>query len=241
MQIKDDTSLYRLVNLKKYYNSNFSLDIPYLNIKRGKSIGIIGLNGSGKSTLCRLLAFIESPSMGEIYFQGIKCTTENFKISRRITMLLQNPYLLKRSVFDNVAYGLKVRGERKNILKDVNEALQSVGLSPTKYAKRKCFELSGGEAQRVALASRLIIRPEVLILDEPTSNIDNLNASLIKEAILRIKNKYNTSLILSSHDHIWLNSIADDIIRIHDGRIASSGIKKVIEGPMVSWYRYFMI
>ncbi len=229
--MSDNTLLYKVKDLRHGYNNRFMLNIPELGIDSGVSIGFIGPNGSGKSTLFRILAFLEAPFEGSIYFNGEKVINDNISFRNDVTLLLQESYLLKRSVFENVAYGLRVRGEKRNLKERVFEALQWVGLSPEEFAGRRWFELSGGEAQRVALASRLVLRPRVLILDEPTSNIDQLSASLIKEAITTIRKRYNTSLIISSHDHVWLNRVADDVLRIHDGRIVGSGAENIIEGP----------
>jgi len=229
----DNTSLYRVINIKHGYNNRFRLEIPDLTINKGISIGFIGSNGSGKSTLFRILAFLETPSEGTIFFNGKNVYGRPLSIKNDVTLLLQKPYLLKRSVFENIVYGLKMRGEKKNLKQRAFEALRWVGLSPEDFSQRRWFELSGGEAQRVAIASRLILKPKVLILDEPTSNIDQLSASLIKEAITAIRNRFNTTLIISSHDHVWLNKVADNILIIHNGRITGSGTENIIEGP---WY-----
>ncbi|MDY6969881.1 MAG: ATP-binding cassette domain-containing protein [Spirochaetota bacterium] len=228
----DKMPLYTISNLKHGYNNQFMLDVPELSINRGSSVGFIGPNGSGKSTLFRILAFLEKPSQGSIIFDG-KEYTNNDSIRKKVTLLDQNPYLLKRSVFENVAYGLRTRSQKDDLKDRVNKALEWVGLPPDKFANRRWNELSGGEAQRVALASRFILKPKVLLLDEPTSNIDLLSASLIKEAVNTIRERYNTTLIISSHDHVWLNSVTDDILSIYDGRIVGSGNENIITGP---WY-----
>jgi tungstate transport system ATP-binding protein len=93
------------------------------------------------------------------------------------------------------------------------------------------MELSGGEAQRVALAARLVINPEVLILDEPTANVDQHSTSLIKRAISAYRNQYNTTLIMTSHDIIWLNSVSDRVMRMHNGRIVGQGSDNLLHGP----------
>ncbi len=223
--------IYELKNIKHGYNHKFALDIPELSIEKGTSLGFAGPNGSGKSTLFRILAFLETPSEGSVLYKGERIAGDNSSVRNDVTMLLQNPYLLKRSVFENVAYGLRMRNEKKEIKNRVFEALGQVGLSPEKFSNRRSYELSGGEAQRAALASRLVLKPETLILDEPASNIDNESSFLIKEAINKIRELYNTTLIISSHDHLWLNRVADDILRIHDGRIVGSGMGNIIEGP----------
>ncbi len=145
-------------------------------------------------------------------------------------MVPQNPYLLKRTVFDNIAYGLKIRKQTKNLKEKVEEALSLVGLD-TSFATRKWSQLSGGEAQRVALAARLILKPKVLILDEPTTGVDTNSAQLIKEAILIAKQKYNTTIFISSHDHNWLNHICDRKVSLHQGNLVESGSVNLLFAP----------
>ncbi len=223
--------LYQITNLKYRYGEHFELNVQTLNIEHGTSIGFAGSNGSGKSTLLRLLAFVETPESGEIRFDGSVRTKNGSGLKRDITMLLQEPYLLKRSVFENVAFGLKVRDDRKNLKGKVHGAMELVGLPPGEFARRRWNELSGGEAQRIALASRLVLRPKVLILDEPTASVDHQSARLIKEAILECRSRFGMSLIIASHDRVWLNSATDTVKRMHDGRIVGTGVENILSGP----------
>lgn len=222
-------TLYTLYGIRHRYSS-FVLDIPELDIHEGKSIGFTGPNGSGKSTLLRILSFLEKPQKGSVLYKGREMQGST-GLTGEVTLLQQDPYLLKRTVFDNVAYGLKVRGKTRNIRQTVFDELHNVGLAPEKFAERKWFELSGGEAQRVALAARLILSPAVLILDEPTANIDRNSSMLVKDAAIKMHRENGTTLIISSHDHVWLNRIADEIYRLHDGRIAGKDIENILEGP----------
>ncbi|MDT8272094.1 MAG: ABC transporter ATP-binding protein [Desulfomonilia bacterium] len=226
-----DKPLYQVENLKFYYGERFELDITELVIPERCTIGFIGPNGGGKSTLLKLLAFLEHPHQGSISFSGRKVTVDANPFRRDVTMLLQEPYLLKRTVFENVAYGLKVRGEKQGIRKKVHESLEQVGLMPESFASRSWHELSGGEAQRVALASRLILRPRVLILDEPTTSVDQASALLIKEAINICRRESNTTLLIASHDHLWLTSVTDDIRKIYQGKIVGFATENLIFGP----------
>jgi tungstate transport system ATP-binding protein len=137
-----------------------------------------------------------------------------------VTMLSQEPYLLKRSVKDNVSYGLKLRGARDRMDK-VTEVLHRVGLDPDKFSGRSWHQLSGGEAQRVALAARLVLRPKVLLLDEPTASLDKDSAARIKAASLAARTEWGTSLVVVSHDLPWLESVCDNILVLADGRLAT--------------------
>jgi tungstate transport system ATP-binding protein len=215
--------IYSLQRVVRAYGTDFTLHIPDLNIVKGESVGIVGYNGSGKSTLLRILAFLDRADDGEIVYRGSS--------ARKITMLLQHHYLFKRSVYENVAFGLKMRRGRDRIRERVAESLNLVGLRPSLFMHRRWMELSGGEAQRVALAARLVINPEVLILDEPTASVDQHSTALIKNAISRYRQKYNTTLVMTSHDIIWLNSVSDRVMRMHNGRIIGRGTDNLLHGP----------
>ena len=226
-----DAPLYEIKDLEYRYGDKFILNIPHLTIEKGDSISLSGPNGSGKSTLLKILAFIEFPCRGTVSFNGIKATNVNAPLTQNVTLLLQDPYLLKKTVFENVAYGLRVRRSKDNLTARVCESLRLVGLPPERFAQRRWYELSGGESQRVALASRIIINPEVLILDEPTANVDQQSAFLIKEVISSIRKKFGTSLIIVSHDHIWRNQVTDKNIDIYEGRIREYSTHNIVHGP----------
>jgi tungstate transport system ATP-binding protein len=219
MECKDNTAIYALKGVSQAYRGRTVLNINSLAIPRTSITGLTGPNGSGKSTLLRILAFLEDPLRGKVIFQSRPCSSRDQGIRRKVTLLTQEPYLLKRSVHANVAYGLKARGERKTAER-VAEALRLVSLSPAGFGKRSWHELSGGEAQRVALAARLVLRPDVLLLDEPTANLDAESAKQIKEASLAVRRDWGTTLVIASHDMNWLQSICDRILSLSDGLLA---------------------
>lgn len=223
-------SLYELHNVEQYYDGRKVLNIDNLTLDENQIVGFFGPNGSGKSTLFSLLSFIDKQSTGEIDFNGISNKKIDQETKQSVVIVPQNPYLLKRTVFDNISYGLKLRKETANLKEKVEEALSIVGLESS-FAQRKWSQLSGGEAQRVALAARLILRPKVLILDEPTSGVDTNSAQLIKEAILYAKQKYNTTIFISSHDHNWLNHICDRKVALFQGNLVESGSVNLLFAP----------
>lgn len=223
-------TLFELKDVEQFYDGKQVLSIPSLTLEANQIIGFFGPNGSGKSTLFSLLSFIEKPSSGTIKLSGVCSKKLDIETKQTIVMVPQNPYLLKRSVFENVAYGLKLRGETKDIKEKVLEALSLVGLESS-FSERKWSQLSGGEAQRVALAARLILKPKVLILDEPTTGVDTNSAQLIKEAILSAKQKYNTTIFISSHDHNWLNHICDKRIGLFQGKLVENGSVNLLFAP----------
>lgn len=210
--------IYELRNLVQTHAGREVLRIDSLDVPQGDILGISGHNGSGKSTLLAILAFLKSPALGEIRLGGEACTVSTPGVRRRVTLLTQEPYLLKRSVRANVEYGLRVRGE-KNLEPRVRDALAEVGLDPDSFMDRSWRALSGGEAQRVALAARLVLRPQVLLLDEPTSNLDPESADRIHCAALAARDR-GTSLVAVSHDMDWLRSVSDMMVTLKGGVVA---------------------
>ncbi len=201
---------YSLENIFHSYN-DFSLEIGNLNISEGESLGLSGPNGAGKSTLLRILSLQEKPERGTVFCRyGMK----------EITLLDQSPYLLKRSVQKNISYGLKIRGLSKNIIDErIDEALELVNLDPSVYRKRRHYELSGGQTQRVALAARLALKPSVLLLDEPVSNCDHRSSLIIGDVIRKIRVSGTCTIIISAHDIPWLSGVTDSILSMNYGKI----------------------
>ncbi|UCD89273.1 MAG: ABC transporter ATP-binding protein [Desulfobacterales bacterium] len=223
--------IYEIQSLKHSYENTTVLEIEHLTLQPASIVGLIGPNGSGKSTLLRLMGLVERPSRGNIIYNNR--TVEPFSDDARfhITLLPQEPFLMKRSVFKNVSYGLKLRGNTNGVLNQVKEALALVGLPSEDFIHRPWYALSGGEAQRVALAARLVLKPQVLLLDEPTASIDAASAQLIKEASLRARQKWGTTLIVASHDWQWLYEVCDEILHLFKGKIIGTGRETIVFGP----------
>jgi tungstate transport system ATP-binding protein len=224
-------SIFEIAGLHHLYQEKPVLEIERLSIAPNSIMGLIGPNGSGKSTLLRLLGAIEKPTRGTILFK--KGPIEPFASIARfsITLLPQEPYLMRRSVFKNVAYGLLLKGIEGDLRRRVHEALSFVGLQGEDFERRSWYALSGGESHRVALAARLALKPEVLLLDEPTANVDAMSAQLIKEASLRARQEWGTTLVIASHDWQWLYEVCDDVIHLFKGRILGGGHENIVVGP----------
>ncbi|MDW7772394.1 MAG: energy-coupling factor ABC transporter ATP-binding protein [Desulfobulbaceae bacterium] len=223
-------NILTLRNVQYRYNGRTVLDIPKLDISRGSINGLAGPNGSGKTTLLKLLSFAEKSTTGTISYSDSRGNQAANNGRYRITLLPQESYLLKRSVYDNIVYGLKIRGISDNLPEQVRKALDLVGLQ-NGFAARLWDELSGGEAQRVALAARLILKPDCLLLDEPTASVDMESARNIRKAILKAQKEWGTTLIIASHNKSWLNDICDRIIYLYNGRILDFTYENVIPGP----------
>jgi tungstate transport system ATP-binding protein len=226
-----DLPIYEISSLKHSYAGKTVLEIDHLTVQPASIVGLIGPNGGGKSTLLKLLGLIERPTQGEIHFNGRLVEPFSDEARFLITLLPQEPFLMKRSVFKNVSYGLMLKGNCKNIDDRVHEALSLVGLPSKGFSRRPWYALSGGETQRVALAARLALRPKVLLLDEPTASVDAASAQLIMEASLRARHELGTTLIIASHDWQWLYEICDEILHLFKGGIFGTGRETIIFGP----------
>ncbi len=223
--------LYSIRHLAQLYRGKPVLSIDQLDIPAGAIVGVIGPNGSGKSTFLRLAGFVETPSAGEILYRGAPAAPFAPEVRHKVTLMPQEPFLMKRSVLNNVVYGLRIRNDTDRLESRAHAALDWVGLDSREFAQRPSFALSGGEAQRVALAARLILRPEVLLLDEPTASIDVLSAQLIKDAALKARSEWGTTLIIASHDWQWLYGVCDRVVHLVRGRLMGSGRENIIFGP----------
>ncbi|HUT38149.1 MAG TPA: ABC transporter ATP-binding protein [Methanoregula sp.] len=217
--------MIRVTGLSRRAGGKTILESVNLEIHRGEIFTFIGPSGSGKTTLLRLIDLLDMPTTGTIIFDGTDTAASNpvrLSIRRRMAMVFQKPAVLNTTVAGNVAFGLKFRGiEKSEIDSRVPEALDIVGL--LHLADRKAITLSGGEMQRVAIARALVTRPEVLLLDEPTANLDPVNTELIENLILAIHRTFHTTIILSTHDMIQGQRLADRIGVIIDGRMVQIG------------------
>lgn len=223
--------IYQVRDLRHRYKGPPVLNIGRLDIDRGAVTGIVGPNGSGKTTLLRLLAFIDRPWQGKIQFKGFPAGPFSDDTRLSVTFLPQIPSLLQRTVYQNVGYGLKVRGMTDNLDDRVEKALSMVGLPMAAFGHRRPEALSGGEAQRVAMAARLAVKPRVLLLDEPTANVDIESAQRIKQAIHKAKTRWDTTVIVISHDFQWLYEACDRILQMYKGRAWEAGNKNAVPGP----------
>lgn len=194
-------NLYEASNIVQRYNGREALNIQYLAIEEGEAVFLTGPNGCGKSTLLRLLAFLERPAAGELRYAG------GAEGRKEATLLLQDPYLLHMSVFNNVALGLKFRNQTGELRQVFERCMQAAGFDdPWNFADRGPRELSGGERQRVALASRLALRPRVLLLDEPTANVDAASARAIALAV-RNSTAEGMTVVCATHDPALLRAL----------------------------------
>lgn len=217
--------LFLIEDLCKSFGNKEILKSINLEIYRSELFALMGPSGAGKTTLLRILDFLETPTSGSLVFDGVGYSTDSKNIiRRRMSMLFQGPGIFNTSVFNNVAYGLSVRGaEKKTIEQKVFLALERVGLGG--YGEQKARTLSGGEAQRMAFARAIVYEPDVLLLDEPTANLDPANTAKIEDIIREIR-RAGTTIIMASHNVHQVRRIADRVGILLNGELTEVGTKE---------------
>jgi tungstate transport system ATP-binding protein len=205
----------QLVDIKKNYLSVKALNSVSVEMQGGKIIVLLGVNGAGKTTLMRIMAGLENADAGKLLFnnQNIDC-----KALRQVsTLVFQKSAMFSTNVYDNLAYGLRIRGVPKaEIAKKVAEALQAVRLSG--FEKRRAKKTSGGEQQRIALARAFLLDSQVLLLDEPTANLDPNSATIIEKAMVSRKSAQRI-IVMATHNLSQARRMADEIVHIYNGEI----------------------
>jgi len=231
-----DKLIFKVRDLKKVYNNKIVLDVDNLNFQEGKIYAIVGPNGSGKTTLLNILNLLEKPDEGQIFFYDQEITnksnSDTLEIRRKITLVNQDPFLFHSTVYDNIAYGLKIRSIPSEVQKSrIRSALNIVGLSG--FKDRKANQLSGGEAQRVVIARALVIEPEILFLDEPTTSIDQKHIDVVERVIKKIKKEIKTTVIFTTHDLSQAYRLADEVISLLDGKIIKQVPENLLRGEII--------
>jgi molybdopterin-binding protein len=203
-----------------------------LQIHEGEILALLGPNGSGKTTILKILAFIENPTSGEVKFQG---EAVNFKKAEQTrlgsTLVFQRTVLFGTSVYNNIAYGLKVRKVPKNVIdKEVRNALRIVRLEG--FEKRPARKLSGGEQQRVAIARALVLKTKLLLLDEPTANLDPKNAGILEEVISAVNREQKTTIVMATHNMFQAKILPQRVALMSEGKITEVGTPAEIFGKL---------
>ena len=236
-------SLIKVAGLTHRYGEREVLQDLNLSIASGEVFALIGPTGAGKTTLLRIIDLLEVPSSGEIYFDGKhipKSGKQRLEIRRRMSFIHQKPQVFNLSVYDNIACGLRWRGEKKSRVADkVAHILEMVGLEG--YKNRNARALSGGEAQRVALASALVLEPEVLLLDEPTANLDPVSTAKIEQLISHVARQRNTTMIMATHDMSQGQQLAGRIGVLLEGKLAQIGnVTDIFRSPQNEEVAHFV-
>ena len=199
---------------------DFSLRVEQLSLLAGHLYVLKGINGAGKSTLLQSLALLQLPKSGQLLFEGRPLSGKPSNLKRfrqQITLLEQNPFLFSGNVAHNLAYGLKLRGIYGSKQQQrIEEALIATGLQG--FAQRLVGELSGGEIRRVALARALVLKPKLLLLDEPTANLDNVQVSSLEQFLINLP-KQGMTVVIASHDEQQPGRLGGAIISLENGHL----------------------
>ncbi len=215
--------LVEIRNLLVKRGEHPALQLEHLAIQTGEVLAVVGPNGAGKSTLLLTLARLLRPERGEILFNGQQASAESDTIyRRRIALVMQDPLLFDKTVFDNVASGLKFRGIPKDeIRRKVPIWLERLGVS--QLAKRRAGQLSGGEAQRVSLARALVLEPQLLLLDEPFSALDPPTRSRLLDDLGALLKETATTTVFVTHDLPEAAQLANRMVVIIANRLRQVG------------------
>ncbi len=208
--------------LVRRYGRRTVVDVAALSVSRGEVLAVLGPNGAGKSTLFRLLLLLERPDAGRLRLDGREVRAGDREARRRMAGVFQRPFLFSGSVAANVSYGLRLRRlEKPERERRTAEALEWVGLGALAAAHVRT--LSGGEAQRVALARALVLRPELVLLDEPTSSLDVTQRRRFQRDVERLVRERSQAAVLVTHDPAEAFALADRIAVLEAGRVVQIG------------------
>jgi molybdopterin-binding protein len=232
-------ALLRGEELSRVYDGRCVLDAASIEIWGGRVQAVLGPNGAGKSTLMRLLAGLEAPDGGRLFYKGRQVARHDTELRRAAVAVLQRPYLWRGTVAQNVEFGLRVRRlpatERRE---RARVALETLDIAP--LADAPVNTLSGGEAQRVALARALALEPEILFLDEPTADLDVTARRQLLADLERIVHRAAPAIVLITHDPGEAFALADRVAVIEAGRIVQSGAPAdIFEAPATEFVASF--
>lgn len=222
----------KISGLTRTFGSDTVLDLPSLTFEAGRIHVLVGGNGAGKTTLLRIIAGLDQPSTGEVELfgrgQAKLSRRERLATRRRMTMCFQKPYLFNATVSRNIEYGLRSRGlpaaERDRRAAAAVEALALSGL-----LARNARTLSAGESQRVSLARALVLKPELVLLDEPVANVDQVNKGLVEQAIAGLARE-GAAVVVATHHLGQAYRLSAEVTRLDRGRLAPPALDNLLEG-----------
>ncbi|MDJ0802930.1 MAG: ATP-binding cassette domain-containing protein [Desulfobacterales bacterium] len=229
-------TLFAAEGLVMQYGARRVLDLPRLTVPAERTVALLGPNGAGKTTLLHILGFLLPPTRGRIRYRrkAVRYADRTLRaLRRRIILVEQHPIMFSTTVARNVEFGLKIRGvdagERR---RRVDQSLERVGLRSLARAHGR--QLSGGETQRVAIARALACEPEVLLLDEPTANVDIENRLAIEEIITTLRETRGLSVVFCTHDHLQAARLAQEKINLFNGCLDPRHYENIFSGRCIA-------
>lgn len=218
--------------LVRDYGTKRVLDLEEVTIEKGTRTAIIGPNGAGKSTLLNIVSRIDSASEGEVVYES--------EDPRLVTQVFQQPYMLRTSVERNIQYPLRLRNWPEDRMKKrSDELMEELGLLDLR--NQKAWRLSGGETQKVALARALSFQPSLLLLDEPTANIDPATTAEIEEMLLKINREEGTTILFVTHNLAQARRVCNRLLFLDKGKLVESGdCQRILQNPAEEKTRRFI-
>lgn len=222
----NNSQIIKVSGLSKTYGKKEVLSVGHLEVRRGSIMGIVGPSGAGKTTLLRILNLLEAPTRGEITYFGSMALpslpSEKLALQRRMKMVFQKPVLLDMTVYDNVAFGLRACGVSKRETRNrVESILAKIGMDS--LGRQRAKTLSGGEAQRVVFGRALVMEPELLLLDEPTANLDPQNVELLEKMITDLNGECGTTVLIVTHNLFQARRLSKEIAFLYQGSLVETG------------------
>lgn len=215
--------VYTISGITKVYGDRTVLDIPYLEMNKGTIYALLGPNGAGKTTLLNILAFLEAPTTGTLYYRSnpVHFSEPHLQnLRKEVVVVDQHPILFTTTVSKNLEFGLKIRkAPKKEREKTIEESLDLVGMRH--FASESAHQLSGGETQRVAIARALAVNPQVLLCDEPTSSVDVENQVTIINILKQINDFKKITILFTTHDRFQVSSLAHHTLYLDHGKLVS--------------------
>lgn len=229
MEVNTNNKVIEITNLCKSFGDNHVLNNFNMSLRRGQNLAVLGKSGSGKSVLIKCIIGLMPPDKGTIKVFDTNIPDLNQydldKIRVRVGFLFQSNALYdSMTVRENLEFPLRrhwMEKEKRNVNELVMEALENVGLPET--VDMMPSELSGGMKKRISIARTLILKPDIILYDEPTTGLDPITAREISNLILKVQEKYNTSSIIISHDMNCIKIVSDQIIMLIDGKNYTQG------------------
>ena len=236
------TALLELENVTRRYGHVDALAGASLKVDRGEIVGLLGPSGAGKTTLLRVAGLLEAPTSGRVVFDGRTARAdkkESLALRRRMAMILQKPVVFRGSVMRNATYGLRVRGYPESQAENlVSPLLGALGLA--EIIDRPASTLSGGEVQRLAFARATVLKPEMLLLDEFTANLDPANIELLENGVRQYRDGGGTVLMVT-HNLAQGKRLADRVCLLLGGKIVEVGLAdELFERPATKQGREFL-
>ena len=228
-------TLYDLENITKAYNGRTVLSIPQLSLEQATIYSLTGPNGAGKTTLLHILSFLMPPSAGRLFFNGQiagKSERQLQQLRKKVVLVNQHPIMFSSTVRKNVAFGLRVRGtHRQQVHQVVEQSLEAVDMRA--FADSDARFLSGGETRRVAIARALACRPEVLLLDEPTADLDLESQQIIEQIIRNIHQSRQMTILFCTHNLKQAAKLTDRNIYLLDGQLRTHFHENIFRARVV--------